>query len=86
MDFIISASIIWFAIAFVWTLPYSAYDRSIITFMVGAPMLPLAWLLSKILKTEWTIKNNLLDPLGLWLNFAQLFYFPFLFFVLSKNA
>ena len=47
-------------------------------------MLPLAFLLSKLFRTTWTIKNNPLQPLGLWLNFAQLFYFPFLFFTLSK--
>jgi hypothetical protein len=40
--------------------------------------------LSKLFKTTWTIKNNPLQPLGLWLNFAQLFYFPFLFFTLTK--
>ncbi len=35
--------------------------------------------------TTWTLKSNPLQPLGLWLNFAQLFYFPFLVFVLLKN-
>jgi hypothetical protein len=47
-------------------------------------MLPLAALLSKLFKTSWRVDGNPLEPLGLWLNFAQLFYFPFLFFVLSK--
>lgn len=48
-------------------------------------MLPLALLISKIIKTTWTIKENPLQPLGLWLNFAQLFYFPFLVFTLIKS-
>ena len=85
VDFIIAASIIWFAISFIWTLGYTAYDKSILTFIVGSLMLPLAFGLSKILKTTWTIKTNPLQPLGLWLNFAQLFYFPFLVFVLIKH-
>lgn len=84
IDFILAASIVWIAITYVWTLPYPAYNKSIITFMVGGVMMPLAILFSKLLKTEWTIKSNPLQPLGLWLNFAQLFYFPFLFFVLFK--
>ncbi|MEO6837540.1 MAG: hypothetical protein ABI261_08960, partial [Ginsengibacter sp.] len=29
-------------------------------------------------------ENNPLQPLGLWLNFAQLFYFPFLIFIMIK--
>lgn len=84
LDFILAASVIWLVISFIWTLPYSSYDKSVLTFVIGGLMLPLALLLSKILKTTWTIKSNPLQPLGLWLNFAQLFYFPILIFVLLK--
>lgn len=84
INFMVAASIVWLIIAYVWTLPYSDYDKSILTFMVGGVMLPLAWLFSKIMKTAWTVKGNALEPLGLWLNFAQLFYFPFLVFMLLK--
>ena len=85
LDFIIAATIVWFAIAYIWTLSFSAYDKSVLTFIIGSLLLPLALLISKILKTEWTIKENPLQPLGLWLNFAQLFYFPFLVFILIKQ-
>ncbi|MBX2915970.1 MAG: hypothetical protein KF856_11940 [Cyclobacteriaceae bacterium] len=84
LDFIVAASIVWLIISYLWTLCYTAYDKSILTFCVGAIMLPLALLLSKVFKTNWKMKHNPLSPLGLWLNFAQLFYFPFLFFVLLK--
>ncbi len=84
MDFTLAASVIWAAIAFVWTLDYRAYDKSVLTFIVGGVMLPLAFLFSKLLKTKWTNKENPLEPLGLWLNFAQLFYFPFLVFTLIR--
>jgi hypothetical protein len=84
-DFIIAASIIWFAISLIWTLSASSYDKSVLTFIVGGMMLPLAFGLSKLLKTNWKVPNNPLQPLGLWLNFAQLFYFPFLIFVLIKQ-
>lgn len=85
IDFTLSASIVWMLIAFVWTLNKSPYDKSILTFIAGGIMLPMAFLLSKLLKTTWTNKDNPLQPLGLWLNFAQLFYFPFLIFTLIKN-
>jgi len=84
-DFILSGSIVWLAIAVVWTLDFRAYDKSVLTFIVGSLMLPLALLLSKVFKTVWTNKDNPLQPLGLWLNFAQLFYFPFLIFTLVKS-
>jgi hypothetical protein len=84
LDFICSASIIWLAISYIWTLDFSSYNKSIFTFMIGAFMLPMAFLLSKVFKTSWVIKSNPLDSLGLWFNFSQLFYFPFLFFVLFK--
>jgi hypothetical protein len=85
IDFVVSASIIWFAIAYLWTLNGTAYDKSVFTFIIGGLMLPLALLLSKAFKTTWKLPNNPLQPLGLWLNFAQLFYFPFLIFVLIKQ-
>lgn len=82
IDFIIAASIIWMIISYIWTLEFNSYDKSILTFIVGSLMLPLALLLSKVFKTTWKNKDNPLEPLGLWLNFAQLFYFPFLVFIL----
>ncbi len=85
IDFIISAFLIWLLISTLWTLQFSAYDKSVYTFIIGGILLPLAFLLSKMLKTNWKIKDNPLQPLGLWLNFAQLFYFPFLFFVLIND-
>jgi hypothetical protein len=84
IDFILSACIVWFIISYLWTLEYTSYNLSVFTFMVGAILLPLAFGLSKILKTNWKVKDNPLQPLGLWLNFAQLIYFPFLIFILIK--
>lgn len=84
VDFILAGGILWLLMAFVWTLEYPSYYKSIFTFMIGGAMLPLAWGLSKILKTNWNVKNNPLQPLGLWLNVAQLIYFPFLIFILIK--
>lgn len=84
IDFILSAGILWLIMSYLWTLEFSSYNKSIFTFMVGAILLPLAFGLSKLLKTNWKVKNNPLQPLGLWLNFAQLTYFPFLIFILIK--
>jgi hypothetical protein len=84
IDFTLAASIIWLVIVFLWRLEFKPYDKSIFVFIAGGPMLPLAFLFSKLLKTNWKIENNPLQPLGLWLNFAQLLYFPFLIFTMIK--
>jgi len=84
IDFTLAASVIWLIIAYLWTLKFKAYDRSIFVFIAGAPLLPMAFLFSKLLKTNWKIVDNPLQPLGLWLNIAQLFYFPFLIFTMIK--
>ncbi len=84
LDFIVAATLVWAAIAFVWTLPNPPAQNGFITFFVGALTLPLARLLSGPFGTTWTLPHNPLQPLGLWLNFAQLFYFPFLLFIFSK--
>ncbi|WP_035565348.1 DUF7010 family protein [Hymenobacter sp. IS2118] len=84
LDFILAALVVWSAIAGVWLLPNPASRNSFITFFVGALMLPLARLLSRPLRTTWTLPHNPLQPLGLWLNFAQLFYFPLLMFMFGR--
>jgi hypothetical protein len=84
IDFTLAAGIIWIIISWIWTLNFKSYDKSVFTFIIGALMMPIAYFLSKIFKTTWTNKENPLQPLGLWLNFSQLFYFPFLIFSLIK--
>jgi hypothetical protein len=85
VDFIVSATVVWLILGYIWTLPYSAYDRSILTFIAGSITIPLAFALSKVFKTKWKSPGNPLEPLGLWLNFAQLFYFPLLVFILLSD-
>lgn len=85
-DFILSAALIWLAIAVIWMDGVTTYQKSVYVFLIASLMLPLAYGLSLLLKTEWKIKNNPLRSLGLWLNFAQLFYFPFLVFILLHHS
>lgn len=85
LDFIAAASVVWAAIAVVWALLGSAGQKGFTTFFVGALTLPLAWGLSKVFRTTWRLLHNPLQPLGLWLNFAQLFYFPFLIFIYGSH-
>lgn len=84
VNFIVAASICWLLISITWLLPLSEQNKAIYTFFCTAPMMPLAYLFSKVFNTTWKIKNNPLNELGLWLNFAQLFYFPFVFIFFAQ--
>jgi hypothetical protein len=84
VNFIAAATLVWLVIAFIWTLPQDAEIKGVLTFMAGPLLLPIAWVFSKIMKTAWKVENNPIEPLGLLLNFAQLFYFPVLLFVFMK--
>ncbi len=85
IDFILAACIAWIGIFLIWKFTKNtSYEKSVFTFILGGIMFPLAIGFSRLLNTEWKIKNNPLQPLGLWLNFAQLIYFPFLIFALIK--
>ena len=53
VDFTLAASIIWLIIAYIWTLKFNPYDKSIFVFIAGAPLLPMAFLFSKLLKTNY---------------------------------
>ncbi len=84
VDFITSAAIIWLLISMIWTFSFSAYNKSVFSLIVSGVMLPLAFGFSKVYKTQWKIETNPLQPLGIILNLAQLFYFPFLVLCLLK--
>jgi hypothetical protein len=85
VNFILAAGILWSGIGLIWMLDEPAVRKSVMTFYSGIFMLPLAWVFSRVFKTAWVVKGNPLDPLGLWLNLAQLGYFPLLFFFLSHT-
>ncbi|WP_020601454.1 DUF7010 family protein [Spirosoma spitsbergense] len=86
LNFIVAAILIWLLITYIWTLPYSTGSRGLLTFYAGGLMLPLAWVFSKLMRTSWNMPDNPIQPLGLWLNFAQLVYFPILVFVYLRHT
>lgn len=85
INFILAASICWLIISIIWLLPFNNQTKALFTFFGTMPLLPLAFVFSKVFKTSWNIENNPLNSLGLWLNFAQLFYFPFIFFFFAYD-
>lgn len=60
------------------------YQECICFFSTGL-MFPLAVLMSKIIKADFKTDDNPIGMLGLHLNFAQLMYFPLIFWAFSKS-
>jgi hypothetical protein len=69
IDFTLAASLIWLLIAFLWTLEFRAYDRSIFVFIASGLLLPMAvrnfrfqrdiFILSRLLIIEGEIIDKL---------------------------
>ncbi|MBU3210609.1 DUF7010 family protein [Clostridium algidicarnis] len=75
MHFIIASVIIWCAVLVVWLLPIeNITTKNLLTFCFTTPLLPLAYMISKIIKAEFSVKDNPLNKLGLLFSYNQFLY------------
>lgn len=75
LPFILASILIWTAILLVWTLPIKhVLTRNLFTFFCTAPLMPLALLFSKLLKVEFSAKDNPLNTLGILFSLNQILY------------
>jgi hypothetical protein len=75
LHFIIASIIIWCAVLVVWLLPIEdIITKNLLTFCVTAPLLPLAYMISKIIKAEFSPKDNPLNKLGILFSTNQFLY------------
>lgn len=75
ISFILASIIIWSAICIVWLLPIqNVLARNFFTFCSTAPLLPLSFLISKVIKSEFSIKDNPLNNLGILFSINQVIY------------
>lgn len=75
LHFIITAVIIWIAIFFVQSSSLSPIGKGIFTFFCSVPLMPLAYLISKVLRIDFNSKDNPLTSLGIIFSIGQI---PFL--------
>jgi hypothetical protein len=50
LNFTLAASIVWLPIAYIWTLHGQVYGKSILSFIIGSLLLPLAFFFQNFLK------------------------------------
>ncbi|MGV8980995.1 DUF7010 family protein [Clostridium sp.] len=85
LPFLLSATVIWSIVLVIFLLPYKIEGKNILTLYSTSIMFPLSILCSKIIRADWRANDNPLGMLGLYLNLAQLMYFPILAFTFYKN-
>ncbi len=75
LHFIIASIIIWSAVLIIWILPIKdILTRNLLTFCVTTPLMPLAYIISKIIKADFSNKSNPLNKLGILFSCNQLLY------------
>ncbi|MDL2317958.1 hypothetical protein LJC74_02525 [Eubacteriales bacterium OttesenSCG-928-A19] len=74
IHFIISSVAIWLAVMFVHLTNIPILTKNLLTFCCTAPLLPLAYLVSKVMKIDFEGKGNPLTKLGILFSLNQMLY------------
>ena len=85
IGFLLAAIVIWSIITIIFLLPVDIQQKNIYMLITTGIMFPLSIGMSTMIKADWQLKNNPIGNLGLIFNFAQLIYFPILFFGMITN-
>ena len=74
IHFIIASIIIWIMILIVQLTNLPIITKNMITFCCTAPLMPISFLISKILKIQFSDKSNPLNKLGILFSINQMIY------------
>lgn len=74
IHFIIASVMIWAGITAVHLSPMNIMAKNLFTFCLSAPLMPIAFAVSKMLKIDFQNKSNPLTPLGILFSVNQIVY------------
>ncbi|MDD7793299.1 DUF7010 family protein [Clostridium sp. 'White wine YQ'] len=74
LHFIIASVFIWGALLFIHLSSLPILTKNLLTFCCTAPLLPLAFFVSKIIKVDFQNKDNPLTKLGVLFSLNQILY------------
>lgn len=74
IHFIITSVVIWAGIAAIHLSPMNIMAKNLFTFCLSAPLMPIAFAVSKILKIDFQNKSNPLTPLGILFSANQIVF------------
>lgn len=85
IGFLLSAILIWSMITIIFLQNIAIEQKNIYMLFSTGLTFPLSVGISTIIKADWKLKNNPFGNLGLYLNLAQMIYFPILFWGMIKT-
>lgn len=74
LHFILASIIIWIAVLIVHLTDLPILSKNLITFCCTAPLMPIAFLISKTIKVDFQNKENPLTELGILFSVNQILY------------
>ncbi len=74
LHFILASVVIWSAVLVVHLTNLNISSKNLLTFCFTAPLMPLAYMVSKIIKVDFTNKDNPLTNLGIIFSANQILY------------
>lgn len=74
LHFILASVIIWIAVLFVHISSLPILTKNLFTFCCTAPLLPISYMISRIIKVDFQNKENPLTNLGLLFSVNQMLY------------
>jgi hypothetical protein len=74
LHFILASVMLWSAVFVVHLTSLPILTKNLLTFCITAPLIPLAFLISKIIKVDFTNKGNPLTNLGVLFSVNQILY------------
>ena len=83
LHFILASIVIWAAVWVVHLTDLPIETKNILTFCVACPLMPLAWMISKLIHVDFQGKSNPLTSLGLLFSVNQILYILIAMWVFS---
>lgn len=74
LHFILASIVIWVVVTGIHFTSLPILSKNLLTFCFTTPLMPLAYLISKLIKVDFTNKGNPLTNLGLLFSFNQMLY------------
>ncbi|MDR7870132.1 MAG: hypothetical protein RIN55_04680 [Tissierellaceae bacterium] len=74
LHFILASIIIWFTVLIIHLTSLPILTKNLLTFCSTAPLMPLAFLISKMIKVDFQNKENPLTNLGILFSINQMLY------------
>ncbi len=77
ISFILASILLWAGISIIWMLPIpNTLTSNFLTFCLTAPLVPLAYAISRVIKAEFSSSGNPLNNLGILFSIGQMLYLP----------